>query len=281
VHGRWFIHGGSKWQFEEPAEPHDYALLFELNLGTRRWFTIDPRPGPAGELLAVPPWAVGSALVPLGSCQVLSLGGAMPQHVGPEGIRETNLVNWRRWYNRLDEPYLLDLATMSWSKQSVPCVPSGAPPITSQELHVAEVFLRGQFAAVFVPGRRSVVVFGGSRYFTGEYFHDLLELRLPGASSLTQSTPLLGAGFVSGASLAPLGEFRNPARLPRFLARGNQQRLTRGLIGRLRGLLRDQLLPRVEYDRILDALLPAEAESDEIAADSESEFETDSDHDMA
>ncbi|CAL1146776.1 unnamed protein product, partial [Cladocopium goreaui] len=28
VHGQWFIYGGSTWQFEEPAEPHDFRTLF-------------------------------------------------------------------------------------------------------------------------------------------------------------------------------------------------------------------------------------------------------------
>eukprot|EP00438_Fugacium_kawagutii_P024280 Skav232546 [mRNA] locus=scaffold7124:11520:14952:+ [translate_table: standard] len=36
-----------------------------------------------------------------------------------------------------------------------------------QEQHIAEVYLRSHFAATFLPQRRSVVVFGGSRYFTG------------------------------------------------------------------------------------------------------------------
>lgn len=31
-----------------------------------------------------------------------------------------------------------------------------------------EVYLRSHFAAVFVPSRRSALVLGGSRYFTGE-----------------------------------------------------------------------------------------------------------------
>ena len=33
---------------------------------------------------------------------------------------------------------------------------------------VCQVYLRSHFAATFVPQRRSVVVFGGSRYFTGK-----------------------------------------------------------------------------------------------------------------
>ncbi|CAE8644284.1 unnamed protein product [Polarella glacialis] len=91
VHGKWFIYGGSTWQFEEPEGPHDYRSLFILDLAQRQWSSVDPSPGP------VPPWSVASALVPLGCSQLLLLGGTMPYRLGSEGLNGETLRHWREW----------------------------------------------------------------------------------------------------------------------------------------------------------------------------------------
>jgi len=242
------------WQFEEPTGPHDYRTLFVLDLALRSWSSIDPQPNPVGD--TPPPWTVGASLVPLGTSQILVLGGAMPHQVGTEGIRVSNLVNWRQWYSRLDEPHLFDLATMSWSQKRAAVVPSGARPVVALKDHTAEVLLRAQLAATFVPMRRSVVAFGGSRYFTGEYFNDILELHLPASSCPTQNTSVLGRGRCPEVPSEPVGDFEDRGSLPKFLLHGNEQRLTRGLLGRLRGMLRERLLPQDEFDGILEDMLP-------------------------
>lgn len=168
---------------------------------------------------------------------------------------------------------------------------------------LSEIYLRSHFAAVFVPPRRSVLVFGGSRYFTGEYFHDLLELKLPSegrrgqndwlvtnsgpereegwsgsrsqggsASGAWSGAPAAGGTFSSGSSS---GSGRFPPRTMRHtgprtwgsaLPEGlppwydppeqavdadRRSRLTRGLRGRLRGMLRDELLDEAHYRDIL------------------------------
>merc|ERR1711970_937061 len=97
-------------------------------------------PNPTGDMS--PPWTVGSSLVPLGSSQVLVLGGGMPHKVGNDGLTQQTLVNWRHWYSRLDQVHLLDLATGSWSKHNTTVLPSGATPVGTHEEHVAEVYLR-------------------------------------------------------------------------------------------------------------------------------------------
>eukprot|EP00913_Durusdinium_trenchii_P004283 g3971.t1 len=175
VHGQWFIYGGSTWQFEEPAEPHDFRSLFVLHIAERRWSSL------AAASPTRPPWAVAACLLPLGCCQLLLLGGTLPHKLGATGLNAHSLRHWRSWYNRLDEPWVFDLRSGEWTPRGAAvALPSDAE---DREQHVAEVYLRSHFAAVFVPSRRSALVLGGSRYFTGEYFNDLLELQLPSSTS--------------------------------------------------------------------------------------------------
>jgi hypothetical protein len=176
----------------------------------------------------------------------------MPHKVGSGGLNREALINWRRWYSRLDQPHLLDLASKSWSRQDTPVLRGhhAAPVVqsASHEEYVGEIFLRAQFAATFVPTRRSVVVFGGSRYFTGEYFHDILELRLPAGSSSNQQTSVLG-GTQAIPCPMPLGEFEEEDDLPRMWRR--RRGLTRGLLGRLRGMLRYQQINQEQFDNFI------------------------------
>merc|ERR1711959_444216 len=126
-------------------------------------------------------------------------------------------------------------------------------PQTDIETYISDSLLRAQFAAVFVPTRRSVVVFGGSRYFTGEYFHDLLELRMPSSTSQGQRTSVLGDGQSTPCPTLPLGEFQDEDALPRQFRRDVRSRLTQGVLGRFRGMLRDRVINREEFDEIIES----------------------------
>lgn len=277
LNGSWFVYGGSTWQFEEPAQPHDYQMMFILDIASRQWTSVDPTPAPAAGLasdppedpppvapardpVAEPPIVVSPALVPLGGCQVLLLGGCMPHQIGPENLSAGNLMRWRNWYRRLDQPCLFDLATGTWSEESASVIDpratadEGRRPSPNED-YITEQLLRSHLSATFVPTRRSVVVFGGSRYFTGEYFHDVLELHLPVISDASCRTSVFGCGRAPIGAPAPLREFTAPDALPRFLRRirvpGEPPALTRGLLGRLRAMARDGLLPEDEFQRIL------------------------------
>ncbi|CAK9106546.1 unnamed protein product [Durusdinium trenchii] len=244
VHGQWFIYGGSTWQFEEPAEPHDFRSLFVLHIAERRWSSL------AAASPTRPPWAVAACLLPLGCCQLLLLGGTLPHKLGATGLNAHSLRHWRSWYNRLDEPWVFDLRSGEWTPRGAAvALPSDAE---DREQHVAEVYLRSHFAAVFVPSRRSALVLGGSRYFTGEYFNDLLELQLPSSTSSRArrcGSSVLGRGRQE--SQHPLcGPFQAPNGLPRHLqvADGREASLTRGFVGRLRGMLQEGIISQEQFN---------------------------------
>lgn len=250
VHGQWFIYGGSTWQFEEPEEPHDFRVMFILELAERRWSSFDPSPGPQ------PPWAVAGVMVPLGCCQLLLLGGTLPHEVGADGINAQSLRRWRTWYNRLDAPYVFDLGTESWSERRASvAAPGDAATQEEHEQHVAELYLRSHFAATFVPHRRSVIVFGGSRYFTGEYFNDVLELQLPASDCPSRPGSVLGSGRHEVAQHPVCVSFQAPDALPRHLQR-NRRDMTpsRGFLGRMRGMVRDRIISEDEFNRAFQNL---------------------------
>lgn len=244
VHGQWFIYGGSTWQFEEPAEPHDFRTLFVFHIADRRWSSVAP-----ASPLPRPPWAVAASLVPLGCCQLLLLGGTLPHMLGATGLNAQSLRQWRSWYNRLDEPWVFDLRTQEWSCRRA-AVASTAADDFEQEQHIAEVYLRSHFAASFIPQRRSVVVLGGSRYFTGEYFNDLLELQLPSDQQRSSSGTVLGEGRRQESQHRLYGEFQAPNQLPRHLQLedGRQAQLTRGFLGRLRGMLQEGIIDEEQFN---------------------------------
>jgi len=239
VYGRWFIYGGSTWALDEPSETHSLAIYI-LELAARRWSSVDPQSGPRD-------CAVASVLVPLGNCQMLLLGGTFPHRLGNAGLARENLKNWRKWYSRLDMPHVFDLGTQTWTgRTAAVAVPplqqperrcTSATEGSRREEYITELLLRSHLSAAFVPGRRSVIVFGGSRYFTGEYFHDILELELPGGNSSGVSS-VLGPGRPLASRLSVHGSFECQA-LPKHFT----QQVSRGLVGRYRALDKDSLLP--------------------------------------
>ncbi|CAJ1397523.1 unnamed protein product [Effrenium voratum] len=239
VHGQWFIYGGSTWQFEEPSGPHDFRTLFILDLAERRWSCVESS-GPVR-----PPWSVAGSLVPLGCCQLLLLGGTLPHKLGAGGLNAHSLRQWRTWYNRLDEPWVFDLGTQQWlPREAAVALPGDSDQL---EEYVAEVYLRSHLAACFLPQRRSVVVFGGSRYFTGEYFNDILELQLPGQRT---GRGVLGEGRRQDSRHRLLGPFQAPNGLPHHLqvADGREATVTRGFLGRLRGMLQEGIINQEQFN---------------------------------
>lgn len=269
VYGRWFVIGGSEWQFEVPQQPHDYNTLYVLELEARRWSTLAP-PGPPpqlpgavaepGEELPSAPWVVAAALLPLGGRQMMMLGGSMPHLLGPEGLSNVSLRRWRSWYARLDRPLVFDHKTSAWStRQALLGETIGLEHGANTEQRVSEVLLRSHMAAVYMPDRHSAIVFGGSRYFTGDYFHDLLELRLPppttGPPEADEDVDMEGESDRPPwpPEGAELGEEELPVGLPSLMLRAVQgrSRLTRGLRGRLRSMVRDGVLDLFQYRRIM------------------------------
>jgi len=169
--------------------------------------------------------------------------------LGATGLNAQSLRQWRSWYNRLDEPWVFDLRTQEWSCRRA-AVASTAADDFEQEQHIAEVYLRSHFAASFIPQRRSVVVLGGSRYFTGEYFNDLLELQLPSDQQRSSSGTVLGEGRRQESQHRLYGEFQAPNQLPRHLQveDGRQAQLTRGFLGRLRGMLQEGIIDEEQFN---------------------------------
>merc|ERR1712190_595952 len=125
----------------------------------------------------------------------------------------------------------------------------GAP--TPQE-RASELLLRSHLAAAYCPERESVLVFGGSRYFTGEYFHDLLELKIHGATCDSAEASAASQRSSRDFSLetgtlreeVELADEELPTSHPVFMLPSveGRSRLTRGLRGRFRGMARDGYL---------------------------------------
>jgi len=198
---------------------------------------------------------------------MLLIGGTLPHKIGGEGLTWENLQNWRDWYSRLDAPHVFDLGTQTWAERHVAvAVPrlqqTGVQPGRRREgrtadgerreEYITELLLRSHLAAVFVPTRRSVVVFGGSRYFTGEYFHDVLELELPGpamgtnGASMSERTSTLGRGRPEASRLDVHARLESRGPPKHF-----QRQVSRGLIGRFRALHKDNLIPTDHLEELV------------------------------
>lgn len=93
-----------------------------------------------------------------------------------------------------------------------------------------DILRRSHAAAAFCRARGSVLVLGGSRYFTGDYFHDVLELRLAPMSSAERRQK----------------EIQTQLAVPSM-----RRHYARGVIGRVRGLARHQLIDPLLLDQVL------------------------------
>lgn len=247
--GNWLLYGGSQWQFEDSASlASERGVVWVLDLHRLAWSSIAPAAG-----MMRPEVLVACTLVQVGG-SVLVLGGCMPHRRGPRPPGQTAFDDCANWYAPLGAPWRLDLAAQRWWQDTAD---GSAVP------EPADTLLRSHAAAVVVPGADAqVLLFGGSRYFTGAYFHDLLELTwAPGGHEaaaeaepevpLDPAAPLaaMGEGLLERlrrrlglAAPAPPGA-PPAAGLGRRLRGGEAQVGWRGRDGRLRAMVRDGLLP--------------------------------------
>mmetsp|Transcript_101601 Transcript_101601/g.284861 ORF Transcript_101601/g.284861 Transcript_101601/m.284861 type:complete len:626 (+) Transcript_101601:179-2056(+) len=255
-YGKWFIIGGGEWQFTPPADGHDFCRLYILDLRRRQWSALagsGPEPG-----LGAVPAAMAASLVSLGGLQLAYLGGTMPHMIGPEGVffDWSRHSSWREWYVRMDRPMVFDRKTQQWSSRRVCLGTAGSEtigPRAAPEQRVSEILLRSHFAAVHMPERGSVIVLGGSRYLCGEYFHDLLELRMDPTSATHECAATTADRTLQAEAEAEGVVGALPPAFPVFIRPFRDgSRLTRGLRGRFRGMLRDGHIGLLEYRRMLE-----------------------------
>ncbi|CAD7934402.1 unnamed protein product [Amoebophrya sp. A25] len=201
TNGRWLVCAGSRWNFDKPEderETHQFRQLFCLHLAERRWEEIRTQ--------SIPPWVTAGCLVATGR-EILLFGGCKPQEVGPGGIRwqaltdESEETGWRSWYSHVGrDAFVFDAHERNWS----PCV--------CEVSCDTQALWRSHFSAVFVPPTNQIFLFGGSRYFCGEYFHDLLVLDLPSAAGRhlpdRNASGVLFPGYVWNRWKGVLGRLR-------------------------------------------------------------------------
>lgn len=127
-----------------------------------------------------PPWMTAPTLVGTGR-ELIFLGGCLPQNVGDGGIRWSAVssddpeTGWKCWYgnlagrttSNLGTAWIFDAKSQEWSETSHVEVACGSD------------LWRSHSSAAFVPTVGKIFIYGGSRYFRGEYFHDLLTIDLP------------------------------------------------------------------------------------------------------
>jgi len=176
--GNWVICGGSEWQFEETAAlAADRGVVWILALQSFAWSSVVPAAGtPRPEVV------LACSLVEV-SGSVLVLGGCMPHLLGNVPATGRTFAHCPKWYASLSRPWRFHLASRRWSQASASADGVPEPGDTLLRSHTSAVALPVQAAPRQLPpdgtGPEAVLLFGGSRYFTGAYFHDLLALRLP------------------------------------------------------------------------------------------------------
>ncbi|CAD7969684.1 unnamed protein product [Amoebophrya sp. A120] len=128
--------------------------------------------------LTYPDWVTAGQLVATGR-ELLYFGGTKPQNIGEEGITfqklmdESEETGWPCWYSDLARnAFVFDTVTKQWTS-------SEKMETIFHRSCDTKSLRRSHFAACFVPTTGQIFVFGGSRYFVGEYFHDVITLDLP------------------------------------------------------------------------------------------------------
>lgn len=265
--GQWVIYGGSQWQFDEDSSM-DRGVIYILALQSLTWSSISPAAGsPTPELV------VACALVESEGSNILVFGGCMPHRLNSVARdRATAFELCPNWYVPLTQVWGFDLAaaltsgTVRWGLEDARADEVPEPGDTTLRSHLAAVAVPSASGRTGSAASRALV-FGGSRYFTGAYFHDLLELRSEPSSasvssaaqahetesSVRRSTRSFwqrirpGSAARDGAAAA--------ARRPSSERRGSRTRPTardgprwptgtgqRGRAGRLRAMARDGLM---------------------------------------
>jgi len=109
----------------------------------------------------------------------------MPHHLGDAPPEQRTFQYCTNWYAPLTQMWAFELSARRWSQETVACDEVPEPGDTLVRSHASAV-VAPRRSTMASGGRRSqgldlgsevVLLFGGSRYFTGAYFHDLLELR--------------------------------------------------------------------------------------------------------
>lgn len=240
--GKWLIIGGSLWDFIMPEDEEEilsYQYLYCLHFPERegdqlRWERVRTQ--------GVPQWVTAGRVVATGR-EILYLGGTKPQHIGLTGGITMDNVNdrrvWRKWYASIGNgPPPKDGRSR---ETETPPVSQGAGILDTRTLrwrtesrkgNLLEVscrdgdLYRSHFAAAYVPPTGQIFIYGGSRYFLGDYFHDLFALDLP-----------------KGVHR----EKEDPNRKSRVSPGGKGVHVWRGQMGRIRGAVANEEVQMEAY----------------------------------
>ncbi|KAF4655158.1 hypothetical protein FOL47_009552, partial [Perkinsus chesapeaki] len=235
---KWIVFGGCEWRFSpDLVDMEDSGKVWILDLPTLTWTSVSDPSGVG------PPLMLGNAMVALSSREIISFGGC----------KTYNYDRISRSYSALYEdicaPWRFDLKLRKWAK--IGCKMTLHEPVERQ---VLEVRFRSHCGAAFLPSQKKIYVFGGSRYFLGEYFHELIAIDLD-ESSVPKDRPKGHLNLLQGVRWT------------------RQFRISPGVIGRARCLARDGLIGR----EVLNHLIYTDGDQDEamVRDDDSVSFESD------
>jgi hypothetical protein len=207
----WIVFNGSAWELEPIQDDlaSEYRTPYVLDFETYSWSSLPPPPPGRPVWVAAKPVAISAT-------EILVLGGYMPHERGIIPPEQNQMAGWEEWYKSMMEPEILNVdGTWTARNARVSDMPWDTWPTHD------DILRRSHVSAAFCRARNSVLVFGGSRCFTGEYYHDAVELRL---------------------TEIPAAERRARALLAQPELQAPRRRYARGHLGRLRGLARHHLV---------------------------------------
>lgn len=142
--------------------------------------------------------------------------------------RHNQMAVIRKWYpSMIDNLRVFDRRTREWlqtnGERCEDVEDDDEESDSDVEVDEGDLLRRSHFSATAICGEKSnkIVMYGGSRYFTGDYYHDL---------------------FVFDHSDEPMKEYREV------------DMHVRGQLGRLRALVRHGYLPEDQFNEILRGL---------------------------
>eukprot|EP00397_Hematodinium_sp_SG-2012_P024130 GEMP01025120.1.p1 GENE.GEMP01025120.1~~GEMP01025120.1.p1 ORF type:complete len:507 (+),score=75.12 GEMP01025120.1:168-1688(+) len=232
-YGQWCVIGGSLWNFSLPGDEElkEFEDLYIFHFATHTWERIATPTSPE--------WCTSPALVPLGSRQLLFFGGCMVQKVDANAL-QTRPISWREWYPSIfDNVRVYDRRERTWSALGSNRNRIRDPEQNQEDninmsdeedshghSYMKDMLRRSHFSSCSIMNEQDnkVVLFGGSRYFTGEYFHDIIVFH------------------------------QAPAEYQEYSERRHILAHARGQLGRLRALVRHGYVQGEQYDEILRRL---------------------------
>jgi len=222
-YGEWNIIGGSLWEFRTPNAEHvkAYKDLYTFHFSTHTWERIETPTSPG--------WTTAPCLVPLGSTQLAFFGGCKVPKIDLRRLNRHNQMGvMRKWYPSITENLrVFDRRTREWYQPNgdrcEDAEDTDGEPDSQVEVDEGDMLRRSHFTAAAICGelRNKIVMYGGSRYFTGDYYHDL---------------------FVFDDSAEPTKEYTDA------------EMQLRGQLGRLRALVRHGHLRQEQFNEILRGL---------------------------